>query len=136
MPLRLDALYARTSSRLFYICLAKPSRFLHKDSTYKPPALPSTHLRTVNTIVASVGPSFAASHKSSHSALPPVRCFLSLTPRHGASRRLVRVLTTGCVVRVPARRRNSFVASGYAAAADLCSRDNSTGRRWRAYHRL
>lgn len=115
---------------LSYIYLAKTTTFLHKDSTDMPIALPSTHSRTVNTTAASAGPSSAVSLQNSRSALHPVQFSLSLMPRRGALRRSVRVLTTACVVRVLVMRRNFSVASGCAAAADLCSHDSSTGRRW------
>jgi len=113
-----------------YICLANTTTFLHKDSTDIPIALPSTHSQTVNTTAASAGPSSAVSLQNSRSALPPVQCSLSSMPRRGALRRSVRVLTTACAVRVLARRRNFSVASERVAAADLCSHDSSTGRRW------
>jgi hypothetical protein len=121
---------------LFIYTSPKLPPFKHNNLTYILAARPFTHLRTVNTIVASAVPLSAVFLQSFRSARAPVQYSSSSMPRRGVSRRSERASITVCVVRAPARRRNFSAASGYAVAADLCSRDSSIGRRWRACRRL
>jgi hypothetical protein len=119
---------------LFISTSPKPPLFVHGSLTHIPPARPFTHSRTVNTIVVSAVPLSAVFLQSSRSARSPVQCSSLSMLRRGVSRRSGRAWTTVCAAL--ARRRNFSAASGYVAAANLCSHDSSIGRRWLACRRL